>query len=140
MQILTLELRVENRLAEIERVNTRFNIFCEENSIPPAIRRKFNTAFDELLNNIISYAFQDVSIHIIHIRIVYEPPKITAEITDDGAPFNPFEAPAPDTASPLANRPIGGLGIHLVRQMMDECHYHWTGDLNRVTLVKFTQL
>ena len=81
---------MENKFAEIDRVNESFNSFCQKNNIPDSIRRKFNTVFDELLNNIISYAFEDDSIHIIHIYISYKASKIKVEISDDGKPFNIF--------------------------------------------------
>ena len=139
MESLTLELRVENKLAEISRVNERFNAFCIKNAIPDSTRRKFNTVFDELLNNIISYAFQEGRLHIIHIYVTYEAPKIIAQISDDGIPFNLFEAAVPDLASDIDERPIGGLGIHMVRQIMDEYFYEWNNNRNWVTLVKIIE-
>jgi anti-sigma regulatory factor (Ser/Thr protein kinase) len=137
METLTLELRVENRFAEIQRVNEQFNAFAVRNGLPDVTRRKFNTVFDELLNNIISYAFQDDGLHIIIIFIQYVKPKITVEISDDGVPFNLFEVSPPDTEAALGERPIGGLGIHLVRSMMDEHHYERKNDRNKTTLIKW---
>lgn len=136
MDILTLELRVENRYTEIERVNSEFNEFSRKNGFPDPVRRKFNTVFDELLNNIISYAFRDEGIHIIKIQVTYQAPSVTVEISDDGIPFNLFEVAPPDPHLNLAERPVGGLGIHLVRNMMDSCFYERIGHRNKTTLIK----
>ena len=59
------------------------------------------------------------------------------EIVDDGKPFDPFsDAPPPDLDSSVADRPTGGLGIHLVRRLMDEAHYRREDGGNRVVLIK----
>jgi anti-sigma regulatory factor (Ser/Thr protein kinase) len=57
-------------------------------------------------------------------------------IEDDGIPFNPLEKETPDTDLPLEERKIGGLGIHLVRNLMDKVSYQRRVDKNRLTLVK----
>jgi sigma-B regulation protein RsbU (phosphoserine phosphatase) len=129
-----LELAAANRLEEIERVNQAFNDFAERYEIPVALRRKLNIVFDELLNNIITYAYEDDDEHIIdlHIRLVGD--RITATITDDGKPFNPFEKERPDTSLSVDDRPIGGLGVHLVRSVMDRVSYERRGEKNVVIL------
>ena len=55
-------------------------------------------------------------------------------VTDDGKPFNPLESPEPDTSLPVEERPIGGLGIYLLRKMFDQMDYARTDGKNRVTL------
>lgn len=62
--------------------------------------------------------------------------RLTVTLTDDGAPFDPLAQAAPDTDLPVEARAIGGLGIHLVRKMMDEVTYQRRGDRNVVVLVK----
>ena len=59
-----------------------------------------------------------------------------ATIIDDGIAFNPFDAPAPDTTLALEDREIGGLGVHIVRTMMDEVFYERDGNKNVVTVSK----
>ena len=58
------------------------------------------------------------------------------EIVDDGAPFNPLERESPDTTLPLEQRPVGGLGVMLVRHLVDEITYDCEGGRNRVLLGK----
>ncbi len=96
-----------------------------------------NVVFDELLSNIVSYAYRDKREHTIDLRAELSADRLAVTITDDGRPFNPFTRVAPyDTTASLAEREPGGLGIHLVRNMMDEVSYRRRTDKNVVILVK----
>ena len=57
-------------------------------------------------------------------------------ILDDGVPYNPLDAPEPDLSLPLEQRPIGGLGVHLMRRLMDSVHYERRDGKNRLEMVK----
>jgi sigma-B regulation protein RsbU (phosphoserine phosphatase) len=131
-----LEMVVQNRLPEIERFKKSFNIFSEQYDIPTPVRRKMNVVFDELLNNIITYAYRDEDEHNIEIKVELSGDRLTVSITDDGIPFNPFGVEKPDTELSLEERKIGGLGVHLVRKVMDKVSYQRRIDKNVTTLVK----
>jgi anti-sigma regulatory factor (Ser/Thr protein kinase) len=79
--------------------------------------------FNELLNNTISYAYLDEQEHEITIRVELGGDRLTITVSDDGIPFNPFQAAAPDTSLSIEERDIGRLGIHLVRNVMDDVSY-----------------
>lgn len=130
-------LTLTNRLAEIQRLNAAFTAFADEHAVPAAARRSGNIVFDELINNVISYAFDDQTEHTIDVRIELTPRRLVISITDDGRPFNPFQMDPPDTALSIDERGIGGLGVHLVRKMMDEVSYNRRTGRNVVTLVKY---
>jgi sigma-B regulation protein RsbU (phosphoserine phosphatase) len=131
-----IEMRIENKLSEIENVKVRFNYFSKQAGLSKDLRRKLNLVFDELLNNVISYAYDDGDAHEIKLDFELAGGHLTVSITDDGVPFNPFEADAPDTTIGLDERKVGGLGIHLVRSLMDKAIYQRRVDKNVVTLVK----
>ncbi len=131
-----LELSVTNRVDEIVRVNQSFNAFAERHNIPAAVRRKMNVVFAELLSNIVSYAYRDEGEHTIDLRAELSSDRLALTITDDGRPFNPFMSAVPDITVSLEEREPGGLGIHLVRNMMDEVSYRRRTDKNVVILVK----
>ena len=131
-----VEMRIRNQLSEIEIVKTRFNNFSEQTGLSKSIRRKLNLVFDELLNNVISYAYEDGEAREIKLNFELAGNRLTVSIMDDGVPFNPFEMNAPDTTVGLEERQVGGLGIHLVRSLMDRAIYQRHVDKNVVTLIK----
>jgi len=136
MDTSTLQITAQNRYPEIDRVKEAFRQFSDEQGIPDRVKRAFILAFDELLTNIISYGYPNPGDYPISISVRFSKPIFQADILDKGIPFNILEAPLPNLEAELPNRPLGGLGIFLVRQMMDEIHYKREGDYNRTTLVK----
>ncbi len=120
---------------EVARINAAFAAFADAHAIPDAVRRSMNVVLDELLTNILSYGLEDGGSEVT-IEVVLAPDRLTVTLTDDGRPFDPFGRAVPDIALPMEERPIGGLGIHLVRQLMDEFRYHRRGDRNVVVLAK----
>lgn len=132
-----LELTVPNRLSENSRVKEHFDTFSEHYGIPKQVRLKMDVVFDELLTNIISYAYQDDQEHNIGIKVELSAGRLKVSMVDDGIPFNPLGVETPDTALPLEERKIGGLGIHLVRNMMDKVSYRRRIDKNVITVVEY---
>ena len=132
-----LEIKLKNQLSELKHFKERFNAFAENNGFSKPKRREMNVVFDELLGNIVSYAYTDEQEHTIEVRVEFFGDRLTVTIEDDGIPFNPLEKDTPDTELPLEERKIGGLGIHLVRGLMDDFKYERRETQNVVTLVKF---
>ena len=91
---------------------------------------------ENMLNNIITYVYSDEDEHNIEIKVELSGDRLTVSITDDGIPFNPFGVETPDTKLPLEERKTGGLGVHLVRKVMDKVSYQRRIDKNVITLVK----
>ena len=127
-EVIAVELK--NQLSEIERLVHIVDDFGRRHQIEPQIIYTMKLALDEILTNIISYAYDDAKEHIIVIRLSLDQEKWTVEVEDDGRPFNPLNAPEPDTKQLLGERPIGGLGIHLVRKLIDELEYRRLNDRN----------
>jgi len=116
-------IRFKNNLSELEKLNLVLAEFGERYHLPSKVLFNLNLALEEILTNIISYGYDDREEHEIIVRLSLEQGELTAEVEDDGLPFNPLEAPEPDLNKPLEERPVGGLGIHLVRKLMDELAY-----------------
>jgi sigma-B regulation protein RsbU (phosphoserine phosphatase) len=89
------------------------------------------------LTNIVSYAFPEAGEHEIDVIAEHMEERLKITITDDGVPFNPFQEEKPELTSSLKERQIGGLGIHLVRNLMDECSYKRGIDKNVVTVITY---
>jgi len=130
-----LHLLAATKLTEIERINTEFTKFAKEHGLPAGIDQKVCIVFDDLLNNIISYGFSDDEEHQININVSLTPEQLVITVADDGTPFNPFDRVGPDTSLSLEERDIGGLGVLLVTELMDQCSYQRRRDRNLVTLV-----
>jgi anti-sigma regulatory factor (Ser/Thr protein kinase) len=131
------ETVLENRLAEIARVIDEFDEFAAEHGLQNPVRRRVDMALDEVLNNIISYGFEDAEeAQTIMVRGEVSPEQVTITVIDSGRPFDPFAQELSVTESGVEDREIGGLGIHLVRNVMDSVSYRRFEDKNEVILVK----
>jgi sigma-B regulation protein RsbU (phosphoserine phosphatase) len=133
-----LTLTMLNDIDQITEINEAFNTFSEHHAIPSRVQRRMNVCLDELLNNIVSYGYSedDEEDHEIELHFRLLDSELVVTIVDDGKPFNPFGNDPPDTALPVDERPIGGLGVHLVKNFMDKVHYERHGEDNVVTLHK----
>lgn len=120
--------------SEVARVNAAFAKFADLHALPASVRRSLQIALDELLTNTIDYGFVGGGQAIVELEAAGD--RVILRLTDDGRPFDPFARAAPDTSLSLEERRIGGLGIHLVRGLMDEVSYQRRGDRNVVVLTK----
>jgi anti-sigma regulatory factor (Ser/Thr protein kinase) len=132
-------VRIENDLSDIAKVDEMLDEFAEQFGIPPAIAATFHVIFDDLLNNVISYGFNDGQRHFIDISLESTANSLIVSIADDGMPFNPLDETAPDTTLSIEDRQIGGLGIHLAIKLVDDVRYQRTADKNVLTLTKSFQ-
>ncbi len=123
-------------LGDVAGVHSAFAEFADAHALPASIRRSMDVALDELLVNAISHGFAGREGGAVTIEVELRPDRLCATLTDDGRPFDPFGAAAPDTALSVEDRRVGGLGIHLVRRMMDEFGYRRRADRNVVTVAK----
>ena len=129
-----LSLKVETSVAELERISAAVKAFGEQQNWPANLIFKVNLVLEELGINIMKNGYDD-GLHDFEIVLTSEPDTLKVEVIDDGRPFDPLnDAPIPDLESSLDDRPVGGLGIYLVRSMVDRMHYRRTGDQNRLTL------
>ena len=129
-----LSLKVETSVAELERISDAVKAFGEQQNWPANLIFKVTLVLEELGINIMNNGYDD-GLHEFEIVLTSEPDTLKVEVLDDGRPFDPLnDAPIPDLESSLDDRPVGGLGIYLVRSMVDRMHYRRTGDQNRLTL------
>ncbi len=130
-----LVLTIETRPDELETITAAVEDLGEREGWPPELVYRVNLALEELGFNIMNHGY-DEGLHEFEITLISEADTLTIEIVDDGRPFDPLnDAPQPDTGAPIEDRPIGGLGVHLVRTMMDEMHYRRESGRNHLTLV-----
>jgi anti-sigma regulatory factor (Ser/Thr protein kinase) len=130
------EMRIANRLSEIERVADWVDRFSDAHRLPPEVLSGLHVSLDEVLSNIISYAYADGGEHEILVRLALGDGLLTAEIEDDGLPFDPLGVPPPDQSPELSERRIGGLGVHFLKALNDDIAYERVGNKNRLRLCK----
>ena len=90
------------------------------------------------MTNIISYVYADGAEHQIGVRVALDGDGVTVRVEDDGRAYNPLDTPTPDLQLDVEERPIGGLGVHIVRSMMDTLEYRRENDRNILTMRKRT--
>ncbi|HWO99352.1 MAG TPA: ATP-binding protein [Methylococcus sp.] len=110
--------------------------FCRQSRLSQALILQLQLVLEELVTNAIKYGYPGRDTGQIEVRLTIDPCTARLRITDDGAPFDPLAATPPDFARGLEEREIGGLGIHLIRKMMDTVRYERCGDKNIVTVCK----
>ena len=125
---------LKNDLSELEQLCQNCEEIGRDINISDKTIFEMNLALDELFTNIISYGFSDQREHTIKINITIEGDQLLMRIEDDGAPFNPLESKTPDFQCGIEECKIGGLGIHLIRKMMDDVQYKRVSDKNILLL------
>ena len=134
-----ITFKLKNRLSELDTLCQNLENFGESIGLSPKFVFETNLALDELFTNIISYGYDDKKVHHIKITITLENGELLFNIEDDGIPFNPTEVDEPDLGCTLEECKIGGLGIHLAKNLMDEVCYQRCKDKNILTLKKNIQ-
>ena len=124
------------QIDQLGLVSELFDLFAFHNNVPDSHRQKIRVSIDELLNNTISYGFQDKNPHTIEINIELIEDGIEITIIDDGIEFNPWDRESPDTLESMEEREIGGLGIYMVENLMDVVGYRRKINKNINSLIK----
>ena len=131
-----VSLMIEASPDALERINEAIESLSSQEEWPPDLLFTANLVIEELGLNVINHAYHGDSGEF-EIIIASEDDALTIELIDSGPPFNMLtDAPIPDVDAPVDERPIGGLGIHLVKTMMDELDYRRERDKNHLTIVK----
>lgn len=132
----SLSLNLAPKIDELKRLYEAVESLGEQEEWPPGLIFQVNLALEELGINIMNYG-ETAEDEEILVSLASDEDTITIKISDAGKPFNPLtEGPEPDVTQGLDERPIGGLGVYLVRTLMDEMYYQREGDRNHLTLVK----
>jgi anti-sigma regulatory factor (Ser/Thr protein kinase) len=131
-----LRFTLKNRLAEIASLGERLGEFAAGHQLTPSVLYDLNLALEEAVTNIISHGYSDHREHEILVRIRVESGEVIAELKDDARAFNPLTAPEADVTTPLDEKTAGGLGIHLMRKLMDGIEYQRLEDGNLLIMKK----
>ena len=114
---------LRNDLTEIERLAKTVAEFGKRNNLSGEVMYDVRLALEEVVSNIIRYGFEDDYGHQISIQIHLQGEILTLQIKDDGKPFNPLEVKSTNLEKPFDEREEGGMGVYIVRRLMDELKY-----------------
>jgi serine/threonine-protein kinase RsbW len=128
------ERRFYNRLDDLSRVTEDAVRFIEGRGVGGRAAYLANLAIEEMATNILKYGYDDKAVHEILLRLEIHPAMIRLVLEDDGHEFNPLSAPEPDVSGPVEQRAPGGLGIHLIRKLVEQMDYERSGGRNRLTV------
>lgn len=115
---------IRNNANDLIKSSKEVNKFLESQLVSSKIVYKVNLVLEEILTNIIKYAFDDKGEHDIRVLLVLEDTGLIIEFVDDGQEFNPLSVPPPRMKESILESTEGGLGLHLVRQAVESIEYH----------------
>jgi serine/threonine-protein kinase RsbW len=136
---MLIRLIVPGEIARVEDLNTSLEAVLSRHGIDPGVRADVRLIVEELASNAIEYGGgdgTDVGQHELSVDIGMDGDLLTLRFRDQGAPFDPLSAQTPDLEADILDRPIGGLGLYLIRQIAESMHYERIDDCNllRVSL------
>ena len=132
----TIDIAIRNDVAELGSLRDRLERLGRELGIPSKPLMQMQVALDEIASNVIKYGWPEGGNHRLLVRITARDDRIEVEIVDDGRAFDPRQAPPPERL-PAGRRPRpGGVGIHMVKQLVDKVEYERIGGRTRTVMTK----
>jgi anti-sigma regulatory factor (Ser/Thr protein kinase) len=135
---MTAEFRLRGVLADLDTVHAAISDFSRQHALPEDLTTPLRLALDELITNVVEHGFdrQALEERYLVLRLDATSEVVQATIEDNGIPFDPTVAAAAEPGGELDDRPIGGLGLHIVRRSIDRMQYRRDGERNVLTISK----
>jgi anti-sigma regulatory factor (Ser/Thr protein kinase) len=130
----SLDLTLENRVDVLTPAMDRVRDFLERHDAAPGALYAIETALEEMFTNIVKYGYDDQDQHEVQVLLGVKDAVISMAIEDDGHEFDPTVRAAPALDQSIEDIPIGGLGIHLVKQMTSRMQYIRLDGRNRLEI------
>ncbi len=130
----TLATSIQNSPSALKKLCTQVSLFLGEQNVSNPLAKKTELIVEELLTNIVNHAYPQKKEDNICISLSVYPQKIIFSVKDQGTPFNPCTHPSPTLNIPIEERPIGGMGIHLVKQNAKTISYKRMNNKNELTV------
>lgn len=127
---------LRNDRSEILRMAGLAEQFGAEAQLPDEDVMTINLVLDEIVANVIENAYEDTNEHEILVSLTRDGDTVTVRVEDDGRAFDPLQVAPPDLDLPIEERPVGGLGIHIVRSVMEAVDYERRDGRNILTMRK----
>ena len=129
-------LILHNDIQQIPQLADFVETIAEEKNLDQGTAMSLNLALEEAVTNVIQYAYPEGSDGLVDVEAVLREGQLEFIISDSGKPFDPTAKPEVDITAGVEERPIGGLGIHLVKHIMDSVSYRREEGKNVLTMIK----
>ena len=129
-------LSLRNDIHQIPLLAEFVDAISQEKDLDPSLTNDLNLALEEAVSNVMLYAYPEGSDGLVNVEAILDKNRLTFVLSDNGKAFDPTEAPEADIKASADDRPIGGLGIHLVRTIMDAVNYQRSDGKNLLTMIK----
>ncbi len=127
-------LTIPNRMKHVGEANRSLAAYLDEQGVDPEMRSTAELALEEVVTNVIKYAYDNEDLHEISLTAHRGPAGLVLRVEDDGRAFNPLDVPPPDPEKPFEDREEGGLGIHLLRRFAEKLEYQRFDGRNILTV------
>lgn len=127
-----MKLMLAADLSELNRLHAALGRFAEENALPHKPSYALELILEELFTNVVKHGLKDTNDQTVTVEVRYDGRQLTVEMIDAGRAFNPSTAPTPDVTADLDHRSVGGLGLYLVFQFVEELRYRRQDERNRL--------
>jgi serine/threonine-protein kinase RsbW len=134
---MLIKLIVPGEHARVEDLNASLEAVLSRHCVVRGVRDDVRLIVEELASNVIEHGGTDVAAgeRELSVDIGIDGDRLSLQFSDDGAPFDPTAAAAPDLDADIEDRPIGGLGLHLIRQLAEEISYRRDGGFNLLKVI-----
>ena len=129
-----MAILVNGKLSELSRLTAEAAQFCRQHALPEDVEFDLTLVLEELFVNSVQHGGCAGMEGAAEVELARVPDGVELRYADRGAEFDPSQAAAPDVNAPLEERSIGGLGLHLMRQIMCDFEYHRVGGWNRMRM------
>ncbi len=133
---LSRSITLTNKIKELTRISIFLEETAEQWELPMTLGMSLNLVLEEAFTNVVLYAYTDENKHDIELMMGKSADELTITIIDDGQPYDPTKKADPDINLAAEDRPIGGLGIFLIKKTMDEVSYERKNDKNHLVMTK----
>jgi len=128
--------RTRNRSHDVPRLLNGVEAFCRAQRLATETVLDVRLVVEEVLTNIVRHAHAGSEETVVELRLSASAASVRMEFRDEGTAFNPLDAPPPDLERRPEARGIGGLGVHLVKSLVDDARYSREGSINVLVLIK----
>ena len=130
------EIKIRNQIDDLQHVEAFVEEIADELHLPPELAMNFNLVLEEMVSNVIFYAYPKEKEASIILTATADDKTVSFIITDEGRAFDPTSTEGADMSVNPADRQLGGMGIFITRQIMDDVSYQRINGCNILTLTK----